>query len=264
MMINVKYWKMEDADAQKNPDPDAPKEHHILDEIEKKYMSRAEQDAPFGLKGKGRKKRKEEDGNGGVEVKPKSKKGRGQKDGEDGDQGEPAAPQTKKPRQPRGKKSEKGAVDQGKSAASQPKKPRQPRGKKSETGDGDVDQEEPAASQPKKPRQPRKKKSEESTPKPKASAKAKALAKAKASSSKAKKTGKQEIGEEPKRRTRRSKVSQPVFKTCSVVPYWSRNAVALKVNTGKGKSGMTQAGLRVFWGCMYNYTELLGPLATLL
>ena len=33
----------------------------------------------------------------------------------------------------------------------------------------------------------------------------------------------------------------PVFKTCTIVPYWSRNAIALKVQTGLTKSGWTQA-----------------------
>ena len=224
---------VEDLVAQKNLAPEEQKEqkeHHILDEIEKKYLSRGEQDAPFGLAGKGRRKRKEEGGSGDVEVKPKSKRGRGQKVGDDVEQVS-AESQPKKPRQPRGKKAQKGDVDQGESAASQPKKSRQPRGKKSENATGSTGKSKAS---------------------PKASAKAKALAKAKASSSKARQNRKQD--EEPKRRTRRTRTPQPAFKTCSVVPYWSRNAVALKVNTGKGKSGMTQAGLKVFRVCMHIQT----------
>lgn len=48
--------------------------------------------------------------------------------------------------------------------------------------------------------------------------------------------------EETKKVTTHPKIKLPAFTHSTIVPYWSRNAVALKVPGGNGKNGLTQAG----------------------
>ena len=88
-------------------------------------------------------------------------------------------------------------------------------------------------------------------------ARAKAAPKAKAAAGRARQASAASIpaphpvAAAPKHKARKTQKPQ-TFSHSSIVPYWSRNAVALKVKTGLGVSGLTQA-----WGSGTNMFKIL-------
>lgn len=211
--------------------PSQPKEHHILDPLADKVLGRLEQDQPFGLKGKGR--------------KPKAKPEENPEAKEEVE---------KKVRKPRAKAQAK-AAPADPSASSRPSPKR--RGKKlqdpapkEEEVDGQTAAPKRKARKAKAKASPKKAAKAKGSPKKKA-AKAKASPKKKSKSQPKieepaqdpeapKEPGNAENVEAPK--PKRTKRALPTFKTCALVPYGTRNAFAIKVRTGNGVSGMSQAG----------------------
>ena len=201
------------SDAEVIYEPDG---HHILDELQGKILSRFDQDEPFGL-GKGR--------------KPKTAKR--------GDKEEPVEPK------PRGRPPKTASAKPDGAAKSRAKRPKP---------DGDGDDAAAAAEKEVKrrkaekpaPVQPPKKQKEKQNPAgkkatPKASRKASAKPSAKPKASPA---GSKTKGRSPKAKAKghSGKPKFAAFTSSQLVVYWSRDAVALKVPTGEGKTGLTQAG----------------------
>ncbi len=220
----------EDEEEQKPP---VDQTHHILDEFQKKILLRAEQDTAMGVAGKGRKKKDKAEKE--AEQVPKRKGKRG--DAKDVPSATSAAPK---------KRTRKPKVSDGETA---PKKPRTAKtsGKKDPVARRLFHDESPEKSEktspPTKPN-PKKKASPKKKAPPKKTEKAKTGDKEEKKVKIGKvKEEKAEKGSKAARVPREKKPKVPSFSCSHVVPYWSRDAVALKVPGGGGKTGLTQAGL---------------------
>ena len=267
-----------------------PKEHHILDELQKKILTRADQDQlqyPDGKpKGRPRKKTGEKEARNAKDEKDKGKgrqgrskvKGKGEEDQEGqteketgkgrrgrskvkGEGEEDQEGQTEKGkgkgRRGRSKVTGKGEEDQ---EGQTEKEGRGRRGRSKVTGKGEEDQEGQTEKGKGKGRRGRSKvkgqegKEEEQDPNPK---KSKAPRKDPVKKSleavfeEVAKEETEEKTEEPKpKRPRQSwpaRETLPQFKYCKLEPYYSRNAVGLKMNSGKGITGVSQAWVSILF-----------------
>ena len=230
-----------------SPQKEDPKEHHILDELQQKLLTREQQDAALGMMGKGRKKKGTAEAKASAKAKAKGKaKGKA----------------TKPSPKPKGRANKK----QGEVTHEEEKAPRKRRAKAEASGPS-----EPEITKPKRQRKAKKVDSEPEHPSPRFEvdpadpvrrtlfhgadelpsppASSKPAAKAKPKGKKQQKEDKP-VGTPkvvPKRKAApkkqdHPKIKVPGFTHSNIVPYWSRNAVALKVPGGNGKTGLTQAG----------------------
>ena len=246
--------------------PPSQKDHHILDELERKILTRADQDRlqypdgkPRGRpprkegkggKGKGRGrggrskakgKGKEDDQEGQTEKgrRGRSKaKGKGKEDDQEG--------QTEKGRRGRSKAKGKGKEDD---QEGQTEKGR--RGRSKVNGKGKEDDQEGQTEKGRRGRSKVKGKGKEEEkvedPNPrksKASRKDRVKKSLEADFEEAAKEDDQTTEEPKPKRTRKSwpaRENLPQFQLSKLEPYYSRNAVGLKMNSGKGVSGVSQA-----------------------
>ena len=240
---NVDLWI-----APTQPDP----EHHVLDD----YLLRQDQDAALGKKGKGRPKKQKvpaESEPAAAKPKRKAKARAGKSDNEGA-----------------GKRARRqAAVEELPADADEPASPLAPQKLFEEEGE-DGGEDVKRVARPKVKVSPKSKAGPKAKAGPKGKAKAKASpkrkAKAKASpkgKAKAKKSPggaeaepapgrRRKAGAEPEAKAkahaekavlpRDQRPALKAFSYCNVVAYWSRDAVALKMSSGTGVSGMTQAG----------------------
>ena len=240
--------------------------HHILDGIEQKVLLRSRQDMAFGLQGKGRKRkvRPEAEPKAAPKANP-STSGRGKSQAV----GEPKAKAARKPRATKKPKAtdhspvkpKNLSKDLQDAASEDERKKVAQQWEALATGhsqhDAEKGQSPSASASPKARPKAGAKRKAKATGKAKAKAKASPLAKAKAKSdteakpeakAKGKAKGKKEekvAHEKPEVKgtpqKKRRKITLPTFNHCALVLYWSRNAAAIKVSTGIGASGLTQA-----------------------
>ena len=207
-------------------------QHHILDDLANRILTRAAQDEAMGTTCKGRKPKSSK-----AKAEPKAKVSRCRKtkaqqepqehepvrrrlfqgDGDDashcatpGESPPPEKPMTRRGRKPAAKQAAKSP--KVKKQRMTPKKRPAARKTRSEVAASSAPEPQPLAQE-----------AAAELPAPPAPAAPPApLAKS---------------GPKPRRATEKL----PTFSHCNIVPYWSRDAVALKVPTGQGKSGLTQA-----------------------
>lgn len=229
--------------SQPRPPSETGKEekgHHMLDELQEKILSRAEQDAALGLGGKGRKRK----GEAKAKASPKAKgKAKAKAKGKAAAKKPNKVDEEEKPTRKR-KAQDKPSGD---SQPENPKPRRQRKGKANKDGPSPLFQVSPkdpvrrvlfpddSTSPPalKKPAAKAKAKARKEQKEVVVTPKAKAKSKSKAAPKK---------DEETKKVTTHPKIKLPAFTHSTIAPYWSRNAVALKVPGGNGKNGLTQAG----------------------
>eukprot|EP00435_Cladocopium_sp_Y103_P009682 s95_g2.t1 len=245
--------------------PTSPKQHHILDEL----LTRAKEDLALGkVPGKGRKPKKNADEPGG--------RGRGRNKGEGKGRGRGARAAKSKASKPAVcRKLPLEDVDpseqfsltkepeiwknsdeeipisnpEGEASAARPEAKAKAKAKATKAEDGEPKRRgrkprvESAASapdpkpEPKRrsaPKVPKKRSSPKVKPAPKKSEKEETTNKGRKGS---KKVG--DEGEAPVPKPKRPNI--PLFQTCTIVPYWSRDAIAIKVQSTFTKSGWTQA-----------------------
>ena len=230
--------------------PDVP--HHILDDYAEKVLTRAEQDAALGICGKGRKPKNPNDPK--VKAKAKANNKRTSKQQSGASKAEPKPKRSRKAKQQVEAPEEETKDGEGEGVASDvatcgtPPKGKRTKGKAAKAKQGEKD-------------------SKVQSPKFKEARKAASKA---ASKRKAKNKDGEHLSTPParprrgpstplgdrvvpapkpspkqsKRKGQKPKVQQ--FTHSTVVPYWSRDAVALKVKSTESKSGLMQAGIQVF------------------
>ena len=216
-----------DDEEEEKPPVDPP--HHILDEFQRMILLRAEQDAAMGVAGKGRKKKAKTEKETEQVAKTKGKRG----EAKVVPSATSAAPK-KRTRKPKGSDGE-----------TAPKKPRTAKASRTKDpvarrlfhDDSPEKQSPPTKPNPKKKASPKKKAPPKKTEKAKTGEKEeKKVKRGKVIEEKAEKGQVARVPREKKHKV-------PSFSCSHVVPYWSRDAVALKVPGGGGKTGLTQAGL---------------------
>lgn len=219
----------------------AEAKHHIIDPLAEKFLTRAAQDSAMGVTGKGRKpkpkgepkkkSRNEASGSSGAEPKPEPKK-RGRKPKKDQEEDEEHDPVRRRL-----------FYDDDGHDGKQPEKSTSP-GKKSKKRSNKTKEQQNSPLSTKAVRKAAKKSKTFATPckKPASNGrKAKAKAKAAAHPHTEPPAPERAAAVAAPARVKRAKHKLPAFTHSSVVPYWSRNAVALKVPAGESKSGLTQA-----------------------
>lgn len=231
--------------------PTTPKEHHILDEL----LTRVQQDLALGkVPGKGRRPKKDADAAPG--------RGRGRNKGEGGKgrgRGAKAAKsKASKPRECRKLQLENVDPSEEFSLSKEPELWENSDEEKPISNPGGAASgsrpEADAKAKPSRPegvpkRRGRKPRVESAGSAPKAAPKKRSAPKEKPAPKKSAKgepnshggKGKDKVEKDEGEGRVHKRPNIPVFETSTIVPYWSRNAIALKVPTGFTKSGWTQA-----------------------